>query len=107
MIVNKIIVLFLFFSSNFAFLSPMKRIQILRKGIDHIDDKVSFLIDQRMKISKKIGHLKKQYEVEDLNREEKIKSRIKINYSNLPPELIDGIWQIIFDYSKNIQRKIK
>lgn len=103
MVVYKFILWAVFLFSSDSFIIPVKKIQILRKGIDIIDDKLSFLIDRRMDISKRIKNLKNQSEIEDKTREELIKIRIKENHPNLAPELIDDIWESIFDYSKKIQ----
>lgn len=99
-----IVMFMIYFTTNLAFLTPMNKIYMLRRGVDTIDNKISFLIDTRMEMSKKIGKLKKEHEIEDPIREEQIKSKIKKNHPRLPPALIDDLWTTIFAFSKEAQR---
>ncbi len=59
-----------------------EELQELRKEIDKIDKKIVNLIDERMKISIKVGETKKKYNAQifDPKREKEVIIRINYNY---------------------------
>jgi len=75
-----------------------------RQQIDIIDEKLIMLIEQRMKISFKIGKLKKNTNlmIENIDREEVIRKKLYL-YSSLIKEDIDILYDTIFNLSKKYQ----
>lgn len=104
MFLRAIMILFSALFHAKAFHTPVKKINLLRREIDTIDDKISCLIETRMMKAKKIGTLKNKNEIDDPLREEQIRKRIKKRHPTLPPELVDDVWRLIFVFSKRAQR---
>ena len=75
-----------------------------RKQIDIIDEKLIMLIEQRMRISFKIGKLKGDANlmIEDIDREEVIRKKLYL-HSSLKKEDIDILYDTIFNLSKKYQ----
>ena len=88
----------------------MTELDILREQIDIIDEKLVELFENRMDISKKIGDLKIQKEIEILNskREEEV---IKKGLSNLKDKELscelEEFLRKIMELSKRVQEKRK
>ena len=78
-----------------------------RLQIDIIDKKIIMLIEQRMKISFKIGKLKKSSHlmIEHIDREGAIREKLYL-YSSLKKEDIDILYDTIFNLSKKYQGEI-
>ena len=84
-----------------------KRILILRKEIDEIDEKIITLLKSRMDISKKVGKLKVALHipVEDKGREEEIIQRLgELAEGDLKEEQLIRIFTAVFKSSKQIQK---
>ena len=75
-----------------------------RQQIDIIDEKLIMLIEQRMKISLKMGKLKKNANlmIEDKDREKVIRNKLYL-HSSLKKGDIDMLYDIIFNLSKKYQ----
>jgi chorismate mutase len=82
----------------------MDKILQLRKEIDDIDNQIIDLLIKRINICKLVGVVKQNnsINIEHPNRENEILQRLN-NKSSLPAELINSIYQEIFNISKNIQ----
>jgi len=82
----------------------MDQINVKRKLIDDLDDKIMKLLDERFNLTKEIGTIKKQInkEVLDTNREQIVLNKTS-NYSHFPQ--IRAIYNTILKESKNDQRK--
>ena len=82
----------------------------LRKSIDEIDSSILHSLVARMSVVKKIAKEKSGNgnSVRDRIREEEILSRLSdlAEQSALNPELIRGVFTIIFEHSVAIQKKI-
>ena len=89
-------------------------LQDYRKVINKIDNKLLNLLDERMKFSKEIGNYKKEkgLPVHHPEREKVIINKLSKNIDekivmgndcNLPKNMIDEIWKVIFKYSKLVQ----
>jgi chorismate mutase len=75
----------------------------LRNGIDHIDDAIMDLLEQRFTLSEEIGQLKKKtmLEVTHPNREKNILAKAEnLNHN----DAIRSIYKTIFTHSKSIQK---
>ena len=83
-------------------------LNILREKIDSLDDKILLLIEERIKITEKIGAAKKKLDIpiRDANREkEKIeKLKAKTSKLNIPEILIEKIWDAFFTISEKVQK---
>ena len=83
------------------------RINELRKSIDEIDEKILDLINQRLRLGKEIGNIKRKNEKQVINkaREEAILKRIKeLNKGHLRNNTIDYIFTQIIYESRQIQQ---
>ena len=69
----------------------------LREEIDEIDDQVIMLLEKRLKIAAKIGHIKTT--LTDAKREKAILDKINSSY-------IKNIYKEIFKNSKKLMKKI-
>jgi chorismate mutase len=91
--------------------SPSKDIlEKLRINIDEIDQKFIFLLNERLKISKEIGSVKKKYDksVIQINRWKEIlqKNKKLSKYLGISEELIEKILNILHQESINVQNNI-
>lgn len=86
----------------------MERILTLRKRIDEIDEKILYLLKERMEICKNIGEIKKEHEipVRDRSREKKQYKRImeKALELGLDPHEVKAVYRKIIAMSINIQK---
>lgn len=83
----------------------INQINVLRKQMDGIDNKIFLLLKKRFSVSKKIGRLKKEnrYKIQDKIREKEIvKNAIKKN--NLNRKFIEEFYRTIFKESRRVQR---
>ena len=85
----------------------MIELELMRKKIDEIDDKLLALFKERLKVSKKIGLLKKKYKMEifDPQREEEIIDNCTQNVSEDEKEYIEKFLRNLIDISKEVQTK--
>ena len=81
-------------------------IEDAREDIDIVDNELIKLLEERFKISKKIGQLKieKNKFILDKNRETEIILRLVSKSESLSKENIKKIFQPIFKISKNNQK---
>ena len=83
-----------------------KRILVLRKKIDKLDEEIIRLLKKRMKISKEVGKLKEELHipVEDRRREDQIIDRlIQQAGKNLSEDHLIRIFTAVFKSSKQVQ----
>lgn len=93
---------------------------VLRKKIDLIDDQIIYLLDQRFKLSKEVGLLKKKEKnlcndnsidnlflsnIHDSKREIDIINRLFLKQHSLSFDELSIVYNSIFTISKNIQNK--
>jgi len=85
----------------------MDLIDIFRKKINIIDDNIISLLNQRMVLSKQIGIIKKENNINilALNRENEIINRLTTISTILSKNDIESIYNNIFTISKNYQKK--
>ncbi len=84
----------------------MEDLKILRDKTDKIDDEIVTLLLKRMACSKAIGEVKKSLSVPvtDLKREDEIINRLTLNKKESEAELIKDVYNLIFAYSKSLQK---
>ena len=83
------------------------RINELRKSIDEIDEKILDLINQRLRLGKEIGNIKRKNKEQVINkaREEAILKRLKeLNKGHLRNNTLDYIFTQIISESRQIQQ---
>ena len=85
----------------------MIELELMRKKIDEIDDKLLVLFKERLEVSKKIGLLKKKYKMEifDPQREQEIIDGCTQNISEDEKEYIEKLLRNLIDISKEVQTK--
>ena len=85
----------------------MIELELMRKKIDEIDDKLLALFKERLKVSKKIGLLKKKYKMEifDPQREEEIIDNCTQNISEDERIYVEKFLRNLMDISKEVQSK--
>ena len=85
----------------------MIELNLLRKKIDEIDDKLLALFKERLKVSKKIGLLKKKYKMEifDPQREGEIIDSCTQNISEDERIYVEKFLRNLMDISKEVQSK--
>ncbi|MFX1239713.1 MAG: chorismate mutase [Promethearchaeota archaeon] len=83
----------------------MEEIEILRKDIDKIDDKIVDLLNMRAELVVEIGKIKKQMKIEVLQpqREKEILKRVKEKSILLKSTSIEAIWKEILNACRLIQ----
>ena len=83
----------------------MNELELLRKDIDLIDDKIKELLILRMDKSQRVGAYKNKHSIsiKDEKREQEIINRLSTDEKHR--KLIDSVWKEIFRYSKEIQSK--
>ncbi len=86
----------------------MKEIENKRKDIDKIDEELIALLNERAKIAREIGYLKKDQELEvyQPEREQQIIENIKSKAKFLHPENIEAIWKEVIGACKAVQDSI-
>lgn len=79
----------------------------LRREIDKIDQELIHLLEQRNRLSRDIGHLKKtpQMEIKDPGRESELFARLEklAGDHNLDRDFIFKVWRNILDESYRVQ----
>lgn len=82
----------------------MNKISELRKQIDSIDSEILKQLNKRIDLVLRISECKKRNSlpIEDLTREDEIISNLDID--NLDEDFVRDIYNVIFAYSKSIQR---
>ena len=85
----------------------MIELELMRKKIDEIDDKLLALFKERLEVSKKIGLLKKKYKMEifDPQREQEIIDGCTQNISDDEKKYIEKFLKNLMDISKEVQSK--
>ena len=85
----------------------MIELELMRIKIDEIDDKLLALFKERLKVSKKIGLLKKKYKMEifDPQREEEIIDNCTQNISEDERIYVEKFLRNLMDISKEVQSK--
>ena len=85
----------------------MIELELMRKKIDEIDDKLLALFKERLEVSKKIGLLKKKYKMEifDPQREQEIIDGCTQNVSDDERKYIEKFLRNLMDISKEVQSK--
>ena len=85
----------------------MIELELMRKKIDEIDDKLLALFKERLEVSKKIGLLKKKYKMEifDPQREQEIIDGGTQNISEDEKVYVEKFLRNLMDISKEVQSK--
>ena len=85
----------------------MIELELMRKKIDAIDDKLLALFKERLEVSKKIGLLKKKYKMEifDPQREQEIIDGCIQNISEDEKVYVEKFLRNLMDISKEVQSK--
>ena len=85
----------------------MIELELMRKKIDEIDDKLLALFKERLEVSKKIGLLKKKYKMEifDPQREQEIIDDCTQNISEDEKLYVEKFLRNLMDISKEVQSK--
>ena len=85
----------------------MIELELMRKKIDEIDDKLLGLFKERLEVSKKIGSLKKKYKMEifDPQREQEIIDGCTQNISEDEKVYVEKFLRNLMDISKEVQSK--
>ena len=85
----------------------MIELELMRKKIDEIDDKLLALFKERLEVSKKIGLLKKKYKMEifDPQREQEIIDGCTQNISEDEKVYVEKCLRNLMDISKEVQSK--
>lgn len=85
----------------------MIELELMRKKIDEIDDKLLVLFKERLEVSKKIGLLKKKYNIKifDPQREQEIIDNCIQNVSDDERKYIEKFLRNLMDISKEVQSK--
>lgn len=81
----------------------------LRKQLKKIDEELLALLNERLKVSKEIGLIKKEkgLKIRDKKQEKaKIEQLIGQNKGKLSPKTIQKIWKVIFKESKATQKSV-
>ena len=83
----------------------MIELELMRKKIDEIDDKLLALFKERLEVSKKIGLLKKKYKMEifDPQREQEIINGCTQNSTEDETVYLEKILRKLMDISKELQ----
>ena len=85
----------------------MIELELMRKKIDEINDKLLALFKERLEVSKKIGLLKKKYKMEifDPQREQEIIDGCTQNISEDEKVYVEKFLRNLMDISKEVQSK--
>ena len=85
----------------------MIELELMRKKIDEIDDKLLVLFKERLEVSKKIGLLKKKNKIEifDPQREQEIIDGCTQNISEDEKVYVEKFLRNLMDISKEVQSK--
>ena len=85
----------------------MIELELMRKKIDEIDDKLLALFRERLEVSKKIGSLKKKYKMAifDPQREKEIIDSCTQNINEDEKIYIEKFLRNLMDISKEVQSK--
>ena len=85
----------------------MIELELMRKKIDEIDDKLLALFKERIEVSRKIGLLKKNYKMKifDAQREKEIIDSCTQNINEDEKIYIEKFLRNLMDISKEIQSK--
>ena len=85
----------------------MIELELMRKKIDEIDDKLLALFKERLEVTKKIGLLKKKYKMEifDPQREQEIIDGCIQNISEDEKVYVEKFLRNLMDISKEVQSK--
>ena len=85
----------------------MIELELMRIKIDEIDDKLLALFKERLEVSKKIGLLKKKYNIKifDPQREQEIIDNYTQNVSDDEKKYIEKFLTNLMDISKEVQTK--
>ena len=85
----------------------MIELELMRKKIDEIDDKLLALFKERLEVSKKIGLLKKKYKMEifDPQRKQEIIDGCTQNISEDEKVYVEKFLRNLMDISKEVQSK--
>ena len=85
----------------------MIELELMRIKIDEIDDKLLVLFKERLEVSKKIGLLKKKYNIKifDPQREQEIIDNCIQNVSDDERKYIEKFLRNLMDISKEVQSK--
>lgn len=85
----------------------MIELELMRKRIDDIDDKLIALFKERLEVSKKIGLLKKRYNMKifDPKREQEIIENCTKNINDDEKTYVKKFLKNLMDISKEVQSK--
>ena len=85
----------------------MIELELMRKKIDEIDDKLLLLFKKRLEVSKKIGLLKKKHNMKifDSQREQEIIDNCTQNVNEDEKIYIEKFLRNLMDISKEVQNK--
>lgn len=86
-----------------------KEIQILRNEIDKLDQEILEVIEKRIRVTEKIGQIKKTHnsEILDKERESEILSGLIATGKEfgIDEKFIISLWRQIIDYSYKVQKE--
>ncbi len=87
----------------------MKEIEKIRKKIDHLDEKILDLLDERGKLTAEIGEIKKEKGLKPFSpeRENKILSKLDKRETALPTEGLKAIYREIISSCRRIQEPVR
>ena len=85
----------------------MTELELMRKKIDEIDEKLLVLFKERLEVSKQIGILKKKYKMNifDPQREQEIIDNCTQNVNEDEKIYIEKFLRNLMDISKEVQSK--
>lgn len=87
-----------------------KDLDVLREGIDTLDEKIIELLAERFTIAAKIGNIKKNLDIDvvDSIREKALLEKLtqKAKSSGLREEFINNLWEIVLKESHLMQNNI-
>ena len=85
----------------------MIELELMRKKIDEIDDKLLVLFKERLEVSKKIGLLQKKHNIKifDPQREQEIIDSCTQNVNEDEKIYIEKFLRNLMDISKEVQNK--
>ncbi|MCR4327850.1 MAG: chorismate mutase [Nanoarchaeota archaeon] len=76
-----------------------------RKEIDSVDRRIISLLEERMKISKRIGDFKRKnnLKIRDVKREKEFVERV-LKKTALDGNFVKSFYQLIFKFSRKVQK---
>lgn len=91
-----------------SFIKIEKSLNTIRTEIDKVDDKMAELLVERQELSRKMGLLKSEQDINivDETREHAVVQRVAKKASGILPENIERIYNVIFEMSRAGQKSV-